>query len=98
MKKILYIGADPEIAAVMLRVINANPEWNGTLAAADEAEALVAREPFDVVLLGCGLDAETEAALQQQLIAVRPGLKVVLHYGGGSGLLKAEIETALRQH
>ncbi|MDB5156113.1 MAG: hypothetical protein JWR50_820 [Mucilaginibacter sp.] len=93
MKKIeiLTVGKHPEIMKTILRLINSKPEWNGTIAySATEAIAGSQTTAFDVVLLCAGLD-EVEA---QQLKA-HFKVPIVQHYGGGSGLLFAEIYQAL---
>ncbi len=93
---ILYIGKDPEITRVMERLLNARPEWKG-VAVCEEAEALAfcrAQCP-DLVLLGNGIAPDAEKWLRSELKAVKSDLKVVQHYGGGSGLLYGEIQVAL---
>ncbi len=84
------------MSVVVLRILNANENWKGTVtASAEEAMEAVRHNHFDVVLLGSGLDENTESNLKTDLLQLDPNLKIILHYGGGSGLLKAEIETAL---
>lgn len=93
---ILYIGRDPEITEVMKRLLNARPEWKGICVRADEeAIEICSAEDIDLVLLGNGIDAECEKALRAKLTELKPDLKIIQHYGGGSGLLYGEIMTAL---
>jgi len=93
---ILYIGRDAEITMVMQRLLNARNEWMGLTACADdEAIAICKKQHLDLVLLGNGIDQKSENYLREQLIALSPGLKIIQHYGGGSGLLYGEIMTTI---
>ena len=89
---ILYIGRDTEITTVMNRLLNARPEWKGLCVCTDdEAISICEEQAVDLVLLGNGIDQECEQALRARLTALKPGLKIIQHYGGGSGLLYGEI-------
>lgn len=93
---ILYIGRDAEITTVMRRLLNARPEWNGlTVCNDDEAISICEKQKLDLVLLGNGINPECERDLREKLTSIRPGLKIIQHYGGGSGLLYGEIMDAL---
>ena len=95
--EILVICRHAEILQTVVRLVNNNPEWNATGAVTDE-EALSAfnQNPFKLVLLGSGIEKEREAALCTAFKADNPEIILVQHYGGGSGLLAAEIYEALR--
>jgi hypothetical protein len=94
--EILVIGRNVEILQTVLRLVNNNPEWNSTGAVTDE-EALSAftTQPFRLVLLGGGIEQESEDVLVATFKAHNPDIIIVQHYGGGSGLLAAEIYEAL---
>lgn len=93
---ILYIGRDTEITTVMNRLLNGRPEWKGICVCADDEAVTICKEQhIDLVLLGNGIDAECEKALRIKLNEIKPGIKVIQHYGGGSGLLYGEIMTAI---
>ena len=93
---ILYIGRDTEITIVMDRLLNARPEWKGICVCADEeAISILEAQDVDLVLLGNGISPESEKSLRGILNIVKPGIKIIQHYGGGSGLLYGEIMTAL---
>lgn len=99
MINILYIGRHPEILETVVRLINANEEWFGAGAETDEmAMELFEKINFQIVLLGCGIEAENEEKLRSFFQAQNPNCTVVQHYGGGSGLLKNEILSALENH
>ena len=93
---ILYIGRDTEITAVMNRLLNARPEWKGLCVCKNEEAISVCKEQHvDLVLLGNGIESSSEADLKSKLLALRPSLKIIQHYGGGSGLLYGEIIQAI---
>ncbi len=93
---ILYIGRDTEITVVMNRLLNARPEWKGICVCTDdEAIEICQTYEIDLVLLGNGIDAACEEVLRAKLTGLKPDLKIIQHYGGGSGLLYGEIMSAL---
>ncbi|QKJ32398.1 response regulator receiver protein [Mucilaginibacter mali] len=94
--EILAVCRHPEILQTIIRLINNNPEWNGT-GATDEHQAMVlfTARPFDVVLMGSGMDAISADKIKPACRAINPLVKFIQHYGGGSGLLTAEIYGAL---
>lgn len=98
MKKIqiLIICAHEEILQTIIRLINKNEKWNATGAIDSENALKVFNEQFfDLVLLGSGIDSEDENKLQKIFLQKNPQIKIVQHFGGGSGLLFNEIEAAL---
>lgn len=93
---ILYIGRHLEILETVVRLINANKNWNGVGVRNDEeAKEIFLRKDFSVVLLGSGIQEESEAELCIFFKNQNPNISIVQHYGGGSGLLKSEILLAL---
>jgi hypothetical protein len=48
-----------------------------------------------VLLIGAGLTAAEELNLTARAKEIHPAIHVIQHYGGGSGLLSAEIYLAL---
>jgi hypothetical protein len=94
--KILYIGRHSEIMEIVVRLINANENWEGIGAVTDEeAMRIFQKENIDIILLGSGIDEESEAMLDAFFRKVNSKIKIIQHYGGGSGLLKSEILLAL---
>ncbi|WP_338645915.1 hypothetical protein V5J73_11175 [Flavobacterium sp. KS-LB2] len=93
---ILYIGRHLEILATVIRLINANDNWNGVGVMNDEeAKEIFLRKDFSLVLLGSGIQEESETDLCAFFKNKNPNINIVQHYGGGSGLLKSEIVLAL---
>ena len=98
MKKntILYVGRNVEILNTVVRLINANEGWAGVGARDNSvAKALFKENAIDVVLLGAGISEESEFELRTFFVKVNSNAVVVQHYGGGSGLLMSEINSAL---
>lgn len=98
MKKveILVFGKHSDILQVVLRLINANPNWQaeGTM----EAEEVIEKcqlNAYDLLLLGGGIAQEEENKIRAMLGKLRPELKIIQHFGGGSGLLSNEIRAAI---
>ncbi|MBB6131596.1 response regulator [Mucilaginibacter lappiensis] len=94
--QILVIGRHPEILQTVIRLVNTNPAWNATGCITDE-EAIGAFKTHDfaLVLLGGGIEEQSEQYLCVFFRANKPDIKIAQHYGGGSGLLSAEIYEAL---
>jgi hypothetical protein len=81
---------------IVVRLINANENWEGIGAITDEeAMRIFQKENIEIVLLGSGIDEESEAMLDAFFRKVNSKIKIIQHYGGGSGLLKSEILLAL---
>jgi hypothetical protein len=95
--EILVICRHAEILATVVRLVNNNPAWNATGVAADyEAISAFDAQAFDLVLLGSGIPRESDEQLRLYFTSKKPGIVIVQHYGGGSGLLTAEIYEALK--
>jgi hypothetical protein len=95
--EILVICRHKEILQTIVRLVNNNPEWNATGAVTDnEAVAAFDTQSFKLVLLGSGIEKESDDTLRSYFISKQPGIAIVQHYGGGSGLLAAEIYEALK--
>lgn len=96
--QILAIGRHAEILGTVVRLINTNPDWNAVGAGTDDEAILAfATQGFKLVLLGGGIEKESEERLCAAFRAMDPQIIVVQHYGGGSGLLSAEIYEALAE-
>lgn len=96
--QILIIGRNEQILATVERLINNNPNWQATACLTDElAISTCKKQRFDLVLLGGGIDEASEIYLRETIGKMRPGIKIIQHYGGGSGLLATEINMALEK-
>jgi DNA-binding NarL/FixJ family response regulator len=90
--EILIICTHQQITATIARLIDSKNDWRATTAYhIEEAFAKVASQHFDVILIGSGISDIEEHQLREQLTMSAINTPVVKHYGGGSGLLYAEI-------
>ena len=93
---ILAIHRDTKILATVLRLINTNENWNGIGATSDEeAVEMFHQQPVGIVLFCAGIDETSEEKLKTIFSTQNPPPIFLQHYGGGSGLLSAEIYEAL---
>jgi len=93
---ILVVCKHTGILATILRLIHKKEGWSALGAASTtEAEAVCTTTPIDLVLFGAGVEESEEQQLSSTLPLLRPKIHFVRHYGGGSGLLYAEILQAL---
>ena len=100
MKKIniLVIGRHPQIMETVLRLINSQPVWTAEGALTDEvAMVKFNAADFNLVLIGGGVEESSEEKLRKEFEKRKPQVKMIRHYGGGSGLLFNEIEEAIAQ-
>ncbi len=96
--KILAIGRHEQILHTVVSLINNNPEWEGVGAITDkDAVQQFDHQVIDLILLCNGIEPESEINLRAYFTAHRPQVIIIQHYGGGSGLLSAEIYEALRE-
>jgi DNA-binding response OmpR family regulator len=95
---ILVVGKDPEILKVVLRLLNDHqPATYHAVGSTDpdQARSLFADTDIDLVLITNGIDATLDASLREEFMGRRPHVRILQHFGGGSGLLFAEVAQAL---
>ena len=93
--KILVYGAQNEILETVIQLINQREEWFAEGSTAEEKVIeLFYRTQYDMVLLGGGISEQSEKKLRALFQMNNTDLLIVQHYGGGSGLLYNEIESA----
>lgn len=93
---ILAIGRNADIMQVMQRLVNVPGKRTGLAVTNDEdAIAAVGQQSFDLALLCAGINEDEEAILKEKLQQLNPGIVIIRHYGGGSGLLDNEILAAM---
>lgn len=94
MKKLqfLVIGKNQEILETLQRIIENNEGWQAEI---QNDETLCYRyideNQVDIVLLSSGLDEAFEKEIKIFCENSGKEIKVIDHYGGGSGLLKNEV-------
>ena len=88
----LVIGKNQEILETLKRIIENNEGWQAKI---ESVEAVcydyIKENQVDIVLLSSGLDEEFENEIKNFCGNLDKEVKVIDHYGGGSGLLKNEV-------
>ena len=95
MINILVIGRHPQIMETVLRLINSHPGWKAEGAITDEEAVEKFNSNFNLVLIGGGVEESSEEKMKTAFEKINPPVKMIRHYGGGSGLLFNEIEEAI---
>ena len=94
--EILLVGTDIQVVKIIIRLINNNPQWNASSAmSVVDAKLLMLENNFRILLIGAGLTNLEESELCVFTKSNFTTISIVQHYGGGSGLLSAEILNAL---
>lgn len=90
----LVIGKNQEILQTLKRIIENNDGWKAEIQS-DETICpdYIKENEVDIVLLSSGLDEKFENEIKDFCSALDKDVKVIDHYGGGSGLLKNEVYT-----
>ncbi|MCD9856649.1 hypothetical protein LUD75_18140 [Epilithonimonas sp. JDS] len=88
----LVIGKNQEILETLKRIIENNEGWKAEIEN-DETVCydFIKDNQVDIVLLSSGLDEEFENDIKIFCTNLEKEVKVIDHYGGGSGLLKNEV-------
>lgn len=88
----LVIGKNQEILKALKRIIENNNGWKAEIQCDEEASYDYVKEnQVDVVLLSSGLDEKFENKMKVFCSTLDKDVKVIDHYGGGSGLLENEV-------
>ncbi|MEC3875631.1 hypothetical protein [Chryseobacterium salviniae] len=90
----LVIGKNQEILDTLKRIIENNEGWKAAIQT-DENSCydVIRNNDIDVVLLSSGLDEQFEKDIKVFCKNLEKEVKIIDHYGGGSGLLKNEVYT-----
>lgn len=90
----LVIGKNQEILDTLKRVIENNEGWKADIQT-DENTSYddIRNKQFDIVLLSSGLEEQFEKDIKEFCENLDKNIKIIDHYGGGSGLLKNEVYT-----
>lgn len=85
MKTVAVLGGNADIVALLVRLIN-NYESTQAIGFSNAEEFFSAQPNCDVVLLSSCVTERDEALIRERVI-----VPVIQHFGGGSGLLRAEL-------
>ena len=88
----LVIGKNQEILDTLKRIIENNEGWKAEIKS-DETVCYnyIKENQVDIVLLSSGLEEKFENEMKTFCQNLDKDVKVIDHYGGGSGLLKNEV-------
>lgn len=90
--RFLILGKNQQILETLERIFLTNKLGQTTvLLHENESFQFIQKNEIDAVLLSSGLSAEFEASITNFVGTNFPNIKVIPHYGGGSGLLRNEI-------
>jgi hypothetical protein len=96
--KFLILGKNEPILAILLRLVNANENWQAVGFNHESlAQDYFLKNKLDFVLLSSGIEDHIEKEFTAFCIENQPEVEVIAHYGGGSGLLQSEIYHRLDQ-
>ncbi|MCX8534253.1 hypothetical protein [Chryseobacterium luquanense] len=88
----LVIGKNQEILDTLKRIIENNEGWKAEIRSDENiCYDYIKENQVDIVLLSSGLDEEFENDIKIFCTNLEKEVKVIDHYGGGSGLLKNEV-------
>ncbi|MBO6200526.1 MAG: hypothetical protein J6N74_02770 [Chryseobacterium sp.] len=88
----LVIGKNQEILDTLKRIIENNEGWKAEIESDENVcYDYIKENQVDIVLLSSGLDEEFENEIKVFCQNLDKEVKVIDHYGGGSGLLKNEV-------
>lgn len=88
----LLLGKNEAILAILLRLVNADENWNGVAFNNEkEAQEYFQNNKIDIVLLSSAIEDHVEKEFTAFCLKTQPDVEVIKHFGGGSGLLKSEI-------
>nr|WP_315034035.1 hypothetical protein [uncultured Chryseobacterium sp.] len=88
----LVIGKNQEILDVLKRLIENNEGWTAEIQSDENfCYEYLKENTVDIVLLSSGLEDDFERDIKIFCSSLDKDIKVIDHYGGGSGLLKNEV-------
>ncbi len=93
MKKVLVLGMNEVINNVIIRLLNGMDDYLGEASnSITEMFTSLREHKYDILLIGAGFNEDQENMITQKALETHPDIKILQHYGGGSGLLRAELE------
>jgi hypothetical protein len=94
---VLVICGHTEILQTIIRLIKSQEGWDAQGAVNyEEAIEKFSEDFFTIVLIGSGFESDLENKLESEFKILNPKIKIIKHFGGGSGLLFNEIMQAIQ--
>ncbi|MDQ0595168.1 hypothetical protein QFZ37_003537 [Chryseobacterium ginsenosidimutans] len=88
----LVIGKNQEILDTLKRIIENNEGWKAEIRSDENfCYEYIKENPVEIILLSSGLEEQFEKDIKVFCENLDKEVKVIDHYGGGSGLLKNEV-------
>ena len=95
-KKILVAGKNDQVTGAVIRTLATYPEFSAdSVNTASKVEKQLDSEKWDVLLICGGFTPQEEEGFYELKKEKFPELILIEHYGGGSGLIYAELKQAL---
>jgi hypothetical protein len=89
MKHVVIFGGNKDIVELLVRLIGNFPEFTAS-GFQESQEVLAPGIPMDVLLLSSSVSPADEALVRDAIT-----VPIIQHFGGGSGLLRAELQPFL---
>ncbi|MDM1072058.1 hypothetical protein HX001_06065 [Empedobacter brevis] len=94
--QLAVFGKNKEIVETLERVINKNEKWKAFCTCRqEELKWYMSTNKVDIVLYSSGIGASELEKVEEWISTNFPSVHQIHHYGGGSGLLQCEINSAL---
>lgn len=95
--QIAVFGKNKEIVDTLDRIINKNENWKAFCTCTqEELKWFVSTNTIQIVLYSSGIGASEIENVEEWISTYFPKIKQIHHFGGGSGLLQCEIDSALK--
>lgn len=93
--QVLIVGKNETIVLLLKRLVNRFKGLHPIVAFCDKSAIdRIQCQPIELVILSSGLLEDCENRIKEKALAKNQGIKIIVHFGGGSGLLKCEISEA----
>lgn len=98
MKKcnVLVVGKNEAIVELLTKLVNKYPELSAQgISQLDQIPHFCQKNPVDLLLFSSGLCSAEEKEISDKVSQFHSSVKTLEHFGGGSGLLRTELNQAL---
>lgn len=93
--QVLIVGKNEAIVLLLQRLVNKFKGLHPVIAfSAEAAVDIIQCQRIGLVILSSGLSEDCEKNIKENALVFSQGIKIITHFGGGSGLLKCEISEA----
>lgn len=90
--RVLIVGRHEPIVLLLKRLVNCYEGLEANVAFCEQsAIEVIEGGQLSLIVISSGLSEEAENRIKENALVVDQGIKIITHFGGGSGLLKSEI-------